>query len=509
MKILLLLVLFALSALPPFIQAQIKTYDIKRIPAQEEPSFYGNLQQISPTRTLAQAGNWNGYPYLIALNSDGMIEHKWRTNFKGGDYRSYYQFANNMLIYIRTELVPAQMPKPQRNRLRMVILDSNLIERSNVVIDSTITGYPTDLERNILLDAIKLLDTSIVIVLSSTSRDRENKTTLVHFSKDGRFINRISKIDSNQYVSFLPLFQMQSGKILLIRSKYTLNPERFSNSLFMSDTALSIDQTPIFDSLKYQVIISTSDGGILMAYYFYEFNQILYPNATAVVKYDKNFQKQWTTYVPGDLSSHDIQLIESRTGGYYVTTSGYDTAVTKMRPDVLQRCLKDIVLSKLDTSGRIQFTAFYGSENCTENPFGLIQDIDGGIIITGGYNQTIQPNCEYLCEDQSAVWLFKVDSLGGPAKKIVGVDENVKPTIGMKLFPNPTSGMLTVELGKAGYYSSVEILDLLGRVLYSSPIEDSTQQLVGIDITAYTSGNYYCRLKAPDYSIVRQFVVQR
>ena len=277
----------------------------------------------------------------------------------------------------------------------------------------------------------------------------------------------------------------------------------------MSDTAFTIDNHPIIDSATFDGIISTSDGGVLWASYFYEFDTNTYPNGTAIVKYDKNFQKQWTSYVPGDSYSKRLQLIESRTGGYYITTSGYDTSLTKMHPKVFSFCFLDIVLSRLDTSGKVKFSAFYGSEFCTESPDFLLEDLDGGLVIAGGYNQSPYPNCEYLCDEKSSVWLFKVDSLCGPAKKIVGVNEKNETTFGMKLFPNPTSGILTVELGKAGYYTSVEVLDLQGRVLYSSPIEDSKQQLAGVDISGFASGSYYCRLKAPQNLIVRPFVIQK
>ena len=89
--------------------------------------------------------------------------------------------------------------------------------------------------------------------------------------------------------------------------------------------------------------------------------------------------------------------------------------------------------------------------------------------------------CELRCLGSSNVeWLFKIDSLGEPAKRkvVTNVEEEIVISNAVRLFPNPTSGILTVEFDRADYFTSIEIVDINGIffVVYTLDLISSTEQ---------------------------------
>ncbi len=511
MRIFLIIILSCILGLSS-LHAQIQTFDIKRNPSGEEPGGYGDFQQISPTRILASAGNYNEQPYLLALNRDGTIAHQWRTPFLVNPSSTFYRFdqQSNTVVYLTTELISGT--PPLNLRLRLVLLDSNLSMKSNVILDSTMTGMQTVFGENTTFRGITLLDSSILL-MSYRYTKTKMKQVAIHLSKDGHVISNNSILDTNNYITHYPLFQLSSGKILYESATFHPETNRYIISFRTSDTSFHFTTKPILDSLyngsdkKY---ISTRDSGIALTYYDGIFEAL-------VVKYDKNFQKQWAATVPGNGGHKALTLIESRNGGYYIATTAVDTLPIHNYPkfkDTFPWCFEDIVLSKIDTSGKVLFSANYGTELCKERFDDMMEDyIDGGIIIGGGYNlSTPLGGCDETnaaCgSNPFTIWLFKVDTLGQPAKRITGVNEYPASISDILLFPNPASGKLTVEFGKTDYFTTVEITDNYGNILKQLPLE-FTLQRINIDISSLTSGNYYCRLQSRSHSITRPFIIQR
>ncbi|MBS1538122.1 MAG: hypothetical protein JST20_10290, partial [Bacteroidetes bacterium] len=406
------------------VNAQIKTYDIKTYSGNIGYNSFLNFHQISPTRTFALTRRGNGIVSIVALNEYGIIEQQWRSNFHAlrGIPSYYYDRESNTLVYLETEFISTSGSVAS---LRLVLLDSNLIEKSNVVLDSTITGMPTEFDKNINFTGIRLLDSSILWMSYPIPRTEGKEQIILHFSKDGRFIDRASIIDTTELSFYDPQLQMHSGKILFIN--YISYNKYFKRTLVTSDTSFNFEAKPIIDSTDLfngaidgaNEIISTSDGGICLGYYFRDSLEMY---KAVIVKYDKNFQKQWTTSVPGynGLINGILQIIESRNSGYYVSTGAINITEYQKYPQYWEDCFQDITLSRIDTAGNLLFTAYYGTELCTETTYSMIEDADGGIIISGEYSVHLSNSpCESLCTGADAGWLFKVDSLGEPAKNKV------------------------------------------------------------------------------------------
>lgn len=515
MRIIVIFILLVIIGILP-IHAQIQTFDIKRTPSGEEPGGYGGFQQISPTRILVMAGNYNEKPYLLALNRDGTIEHQWRAPFLVDRSSMFYHFdkQSNTVVYLCSEYLPNNIV-PSQIRLRLVLLDSNLIMKSNIVLDSVVPGTQTILNYNTRFQGVVLLDSSILLMSYNYASPKAEEQITLHLSREGNIIRRTTVIDTSgtAYNIHYPLFQMPSGEIVFKSRKNNTKNKSSISSIRTSDTSFNFSIKPIIDSLPYGSIskfIFTKDGGIAFAYYETIFEAF-------VVKYDKNFKKQWTTKVPGNGDHQILSLIESKNGGYYIATTAIDTMPIHNYPQFKETypgCFEDIVLSKIDTSGRVLFSANYGSELCEEDFEDMMEDyIDGGVIISGSYNlPTPLGGCDevsFACGNNPYTeWLFKVDTLGQPAKRITGVHEEIGRANDIFLFPNPVSGILTVEFGKGDYFTSVEIIDLNGHIFKILPLEHNIDK-INIDISTLSSGNYYCRLKARSYFTARPFTVQK
>lgn len=506
MRILLIIMFSCILGLSS-LQAQIKTFDIKYPYDEYRGTGYGKLYQISPTRTLAMAANFNQTVTIFAFSPEGIAEQKWKSSFvldvESALYRYDKQSNTLVLICVGTDSSITSI-----GQIHLLLFDSNLVEKSHVLLDSTITGIPTKFDIfPTSFYGIILHDSSMVWMSSAFAKKKGGKQMILRLSKTGEIISHTTIRDTTRFISHIPITQLTDGKILYLSfmSNYHRTP-------FTSDTAFNFADKPIVDSIDYPRAnsVPTSDGGLCLGYYSVYPNTFIY---TAIIeKYDKNFQKQWTTYVPGYSLDKEIVIIENKKGGYYVTTGGYDTAEMHKHPQYNdEQCFQDVVLNRIDTAGRLLFSAYYGSEVCLDVAYDMIQLSDGGILIAGAYNfRFYNSHCESLCTGNPEAWLIKVDTLGAPAKRIAvtGVEGNRVDRSEVLLFPNPASGLLTVEYGRTDYYISLEIVDLSGQTLQNILLENSLNR-INVDISSLSSGNYYCRLKALSHTTTRPFIIQK
>jgi len=82
----------------------------------------------------------------------------------------------------------------------------------------------------------------------------------------------------------------------------------------------------------------------------------------------------------------------------------------------------------------------------------------------------------------------------------VGINENNLQN-SVIIFPNPANDLLNVKLSQE--FESVEITNMLGQLLYSNKVTDSFLQ---IDISSYTSGVYFIRLKGENGLATKKFI---
>jgi hypothetical protein len=73
---------------------------------------------------------------------------------------------------------------------------------------------------------------------------------------------------------------------------------------------------------------------------------------------------------------------------------------------------------------------------------------------------------------------------------VVGLEELLE-SIGMLVFPNPTSDFITIELNDDPTNYEVIMLDATGKLVSSSPVRNKTEQ---IDMRHLAAGSYYLNI---------------
>ncbi|MBI3258289.1 MAG: hypothetical protein HYZ54_02230, partial [Ignavibacteriae bacterium] len=219
MRLILIFILFFIVSLAS-LQAQTKTYDIKYNSIYtDDPSGFGNFQQISSTRIISGAHSGGGWAFLLTIDNDGMIVNRWKSSFKESSQQSIYRYDknSNTLVYIATELTP-----DYTYQLRLVLLDSNLTEKSNTVLDSSVTGMSSIFNNRTKFTGIILRDSTILWMsyFLTTQYIKGLEQTVLHLSKDGKILSRTTIADTNRYNGTIPVLQMPSGKILYRSAEY-------------------------------------------------------------------------------------------------------------------------------------------------------------------------------------------------------------------------------------------------------------------------------------------------
>ena len=69
------------------------------------------------------------------------------------------------------------------------------------------------------------------------------------------------------------------------------------------------------------------------------------------------------------------------------------------------------------------------------------------------------------------------------------------------MFPNPATDVITIE---AADYQSVEMVDITGKVVFSSEIENA----LNIDVKEFNSGVYFVKLNGANGSLTQKVVVK-
>lgn len=82
-----------------------------------------------------------------------------------------------------------------------------------------------------------------------------------------------------------------------------------------------------------------------------------------------------------------------------------------------------------------------------------------------------------------------------------GLDEEQSEII--KLYPNPVHGLLNLKWQNE--YEKVQIVDMLGKVIYSNQI--SGTRSTSIDVTSFTHGIYFAQLISGNQKVTKKFIV--
>lgn len=232
------------------------------------------------------------------------------------------------------------------------------------------------------------------------------------------------------------------------------------------------------DSDVVRDVIPTADGGFLVGGYSKsnisgdktENSQGDYDYW--ILKLDGNGLLNWQNTIGGSGIDYPRDLKQLADGTY--TVSGYSNSNISGDKTENSNGGYDFWLVKLDTSGNVTSQNSIGGSIDESGPY-LQQTSDGNFVMACSSDSNISGDKGDNSEGIIDYWVFKTT----PA--ILGVPTNTF-TSKVSLFPNPSSGRFTINLGASYPNSKVVVTNLLGQIVASANFEN--QQVLEMNISA-------------------------
>lgn len=80
----------------------------------------------------------------------------------------------------------------------------------------------------------------------------------------------------------------------------------------------------------------------------------------------------------------------------------------------------------------------------------------------------------------------------------------------MNIYPNPTDGLLYIDIQANAYGSGlVQMYDMMGKLVYELPVQDLSADIIKTDISTFGSGVYFVTLITGSESISKKVILQR
>ncbi len=104
-------------------------------------------------------------------------------------------------------------------------------------------------------------------------------------------------------------------------------------------------------------------------------------------------------------------------------------------------------------------------------------------------------------------WLYAVDIYGqfserGTVRVEQGVGVKENANAGIRIYPNPTNDILTIETGNVGQHS-IEINSLNGQLIYQTIWKEPSHQ---IDLSSFQKGVYFITIRSKDFVTTRKII---
>ncbi len=166
----------------------------------------------------------------------------------------------------------------------------------------------------------------------------------------------------------------------------------------------------------------------------------------------------------------------------------------------------------VDASGNV-FVSDYGNNRIMEiTPSGTVIYIAGG---TAGFADSgvVGVSAKFngptgLAIDASGV-LYVADEKNNKIRKItprnLGVSKNDISNNTIKIYPNPTRGLLNIDVKDFSTTAQLTITNLLGKILYSKKIQTTTTT---IDTSTFTKGIYFVTLEDGTKKSTKKVIVE-
>jgi hypothetical protein len=95
-----------------------------------------------------------------------------------------------------------------------------------------------------------------------------------------------------------------------------------------------------------------------------------------------------------------------------------------------------------------------------------------------------------------------------PDSKFALIDDIV-PDFHISLYPNPTSGLVTIEADNYTGTLRIEILDLTGKIIYSTGSLENTNSVYQVDVSGYSRGIYFMQIFDGENQKIKTFKLEK
>jgi hypothetical protein len=188
----------------------------------------------------------------------------------------------------------------------------------------------------------------------------------------------------------------------------------------------------------------------------------------------------------GGLQKDIAKMIQSTSDGGYIIAS-ISRSFGWVNPDMW--------LIKLDASGNSQWTHNYGGAG-HEHCFAVRPTADGDYIAIGHSKS-------YSTNGNTQIMFVKVD----PSGNVAVVDELAANNI-INVYPNPSRGIIKIDMVETLSKLTVLISNALGQTIYSEAIDSYTQNdHKVIDLNGNEPGVYFVTVQSPEHSTTKKLIL--
>ena len=198
-----------------------------------------------------------------------------------------------------------------------------------------------------------------------------------------------------------------------------------------------------------------------------------------VVRLDSVGNLRWTRTIGGSGDNEGSSIIQTRDLGFAITgftnsygAGDYDVFVIKL-DTAGEVCIPEGTRGVVSSGGTIGSGSIVGSG-------GAITSSDSGRVSSGGIDSV-------LC------------------KAISGIDNFTEIKKEITLYPNPCSNTLNIDFVNQPNFSSIQITDITGRMLFTDHRQLNTDQY-SIDVSSLNSGMYFLLLNSLSSTSLKKFI---
>jgi hypothetical protein len=232
------------------------------------------------------------------------------------------------------------------------------------------------------------------------------------------------------------------------------------------------------NSYEGKSIIANNDGTYVLAV---DDSSAATDSDVRIMKLDNGGGIIWNKSYGGSLK--DIaKVIQPTTDGGYIVGS-ISRSFGWSNPDMW--------IIKLDANGDSPWTKNYGGSG-HEHLYSLRQTADNGYIAVG-HARSFSANWE--------VYFLKLDQNG-----VVGVEELAMAEQKFNVFPNPSDGIVNIEMDEQMKFSALKISNSLGQIIFNESA-DQLKESKSFDLKKEGPGMYFMTLEAPSGIIVKKLIV--